>query len=88
MRSELRRAWLACAWMLGALLVAGCGPGVGGTGTGDAAFAAFGASAAPVCGGTVAAALSCPSAPAGAGAAWRHAAGPVRRCRRARSCSS
>jgi hypothetical protein len=51
--------------MLGTLLFAGCGPGVGGTGTGDAAFAAFGASAAPVCGGVVAAALACPSAPAG-----------------------
>jgi hypothetical protein len=62
MRSELR-AWRASAWMLGALLVVGCGPGVGGTGTGDAAFAAFGASAAPVCGGNVAATLACPSAP-------------------------
>src|SRR5450755_4358736 len=51
--------------MLGTLLFAGCGPGVGGTGTGDAAFAAFGASAAPVCSGVVAAALACPSAPAG-----------------------
>lgn len=64
MRSKLRRALVAGAWMLGALLLAGCGPGVGGTGTGDAAFAAFGASAAPVCGGSVAAELSCPSAPA------------------------
>jgi hypothetical protein len=62
MRSELR-AWLASAWVFGGLLVAGCGPGVGGTGTGDAAFAAFGASAAPVCGGSVAATLACPSAP-------------------------
>jgi hypothetical protein len=35
---------------------------VGGTGTG--ALAAFGASAAPVCGGAVAAVLACPSAPA------------------------
>jgi hypothetical protein len=46
------------------LVLAGCGPGLGGTGTGDAAFAAFGAASAPVCGGAVAASLSCPSAPA------------------------
>jgi hypothetical protein len=64
MNATLRRAGLASAWMLGALLLAGCGPGVGGTGTGAAAFAAFGASAAPVCGGAVAAVLACPSAPA------------------------
>jgi len=64
-RSKLRRTWLAPLWMLGALLFAGCGPGVGGTGTGDAAFEAFGVSAAPVCGGTVAAQLACPSTPAG-----------------------
>jgi len=63
-RSKLGRALVASAWMLGALLLAGCGPGVGGTGTGDEAFAAFGASAAPVCGSAVAAELSCPSAPA------------------------
>ena len=67
MRSKLRRGCLASAWMLGTLLFAGCGPGVGGTGTGDAAFAAFDASSAPVCGGTVAAELACPSAPAGPG---------------------
>lgn len=64
MRSRLRRAALASIWLLGALLLAGCGPGVGGTGTGDDAFAAFGASAAPVCGSAVAALLACPSAPA------------------------
>ncbi|HEY2560240.1 MAG TPA: hypothetical protein VGI48_11070 [Caldimonas sp.] len=63
MRSKLRRAYLASAWMLAALVLAGCGPGVGGTGTG-AALAAFGASAAPVCGGDVATVLVCPSAPA------------------------
>jgi len=39
---------------------------VGGTGTGnDAAFAAFGANAGPVCSATVASELACPSAPAG-----------------------
>jgi hypothetical protein len=37
---------------------------VGGTGTGAAAFDAFGAHPTPVCGGAVAAALACPSAPA------------------------
>jgi hypothetical protein len=51
--------------LLGALAIAGCGPGLGGTGTGAAAFDAFGASPAPVCGGAVAGALSCSSAPAG-----------------------
>ena len=64
MKATLWRAALAGAWLLGALMLAGCGPGVGGTGTGAAAFAAFGASAAPVCGGTIAAVLQCPSAPA------------------------
>ena len=64
MRSKLWRACLASAWMLGALLFAGCGPGVGGTGTGDDALAAFGASPGSVCGGTVAAVLACSSAPA------------------------
>ncbi|MEO8922980.1 MAG: hypothetical protein ABI330_09190, partial [Caldimonas sp.] len=64
MNSNLRRPYVAGAWMLAVLVLAGCGPGVGGTGTGDAAFAAFGASAAPVCGGAVAAVLSCPAAPA------------------------
>jgi hypothetical protein len=66
MRSTLRRACLAAiVLLLGALAIAGCGPGLGGTGTGAAAFDAFGASPAPVCGGAVAAALSCASAPAG-----------------------
>ena len=64
MRSGLRRAALANVWMLAALVFAGCGPGVGGTGTGDDALAAFGASAAPVCSASVAAVLACPSAPA------------------------
>jgi hypothetical protein len=63
MTAKLRRACLA-ACALAALVFTGCGPGVGGTGTGDAALAAFGASAAPVCGGAVATVLVCPSAPA------------------------
>jgi hypothetical protein len=46
------------------LVLAGCGPGLGGTGTGDAAFAAFGAASAPACGSAVAASLACPAAPA------------------------
>ncbi len=65
MRSKLRRVCLASAWMLATLLLTGCGPGVGGTGTGDAAFEAFGVSAASVCIGPVAAELACPSLPAG-----------------------
>lgn len=49
-----------------AALLAGCGPGVGGTGTGPSAsaadaLAAFGASAAPLCGSTLAAGLQCAS---------------------------
>jgi len=67
MRSKLRRAWRASAWTLWMLLVAGCGPGVGGTGTGEAPFGAFGVSAASVCNGAIAVALACPapSLPAG-----------------------
>ena len=65
MRSKLRRAWLASAWALGMLVFAGCGPGVGGTGTGDAAFAAFNAMPASVCNGAIAGDLACPSLPAG-----------------------
>lgn len=65
MKSELRRGWMASAWALWMLLFAGCGPGVGGTGTGDAAFAAFSASAASVCTGAIAAELACPLGPAG-----------------------
>jgi len=49
------------------LLCAGCGPGVGGTGTGAAAFVAFEASAASVCAGAFAAELACPPPPGAAG---------------------
>ena len=59
------RAALAC-WLLAvsaatAVLV-GCGPGVGGTGTGDTldALAPFGASAASVCASDLASVLACP----------------------------
>jgi hypothetical protein len=69
MRSKLRRTWLASAWTLGMLLFSGCGPGVGGTGTGDAALAAFSVSAASVCGGAIAAELACSQPPGPAGPA-------------------
>ena len=44
------------------LWISGCGPGVGGTGTGATAFEAFGAASASVCSGALAAALNCPPA--------------------------
>ncbi len=56
---RLRLAALALlAWL------AGCGPGVGGTGTGvePADLASFGASPAPLCGSSFASALRCPPA--------------------------
>lgn len=45
------------------LLVAACGAGVGGTGTGETAFEAYGASPASVCSTDIAANLRCPSGP-------------------------
>jgi hypothetical protein len=54
--------WIATLLALLPLWIAGCGPGVGGTGTGAAAFEAFGAAAASVCDGALAAALNCPPA--------------------------
>lgn len=61
--------WLLAAAAVTALF-SGCGPGVGGTGTGDtidasAAFAAFGASAAPVCASDLAPVLACPATTGG-----------------------
>lgn len=67
MRSKLCRAWLTSAWIVGMLSFAGCGPGVGGTGTGGAAFVAFGASATSVCNGAIAAELACSQAPVPSG---------------------
>ncbi|HEY2189239.1 MAG TPA: hypothetical protein VGH48_11815 [Caldimonas sp.] len=67
MRAKLLRARLAGAGMFAALVLAGCGPGVGGTGTGGAAFTAFGASAESVCNGAIAAELDCAQAPAASG---------------------
>jgi hypothetical protein len=55
-----------CARWVVALLVAqlasACGVGVGGTGTGETALAAFGATAAPICAGPLASRLACPGA--------------------------
>lgn len=52
------------------LWLTGCGPGVGGSGTGEPAQAVadFGAVAAPVCGAPFVARLSCAPSPAGAAA--------------------
>lgn len=55
------------AWTLGVLLLAGCGPGVGGTGTGNAAFTAFDVHAVSVCNGALAAELGCTPPPAAMG---------------------
>lgn len=65
---ESTRAWLGL-WVAAAIL-GGCGPGVGGTGTGEttAALAVFGASAAPVCSSELAPVLAC-AAPTGVGGA-------------------
>ena len=60
-------ALLACI----AALLSGCGPGVGGTGTGGSltagdALAAYGASVTPLCGSTLAGGLQCSSTASGA----------------------
>lgn len=57
---------MASVWALAVALFAGCGPVVGGTGTGSAAFEAFVVSAASVCEGALAAELGCPAAPGAA----------------------
>jgi hypothetical protein len=69
-RRGLARALLTC----GLALLLGCGPGVGGTGTGSQdALAAFGAAPASLCGSALASSLGCPASPGtaapGAGAA-------------------
>jgi len=52
-------AWVAALWIA---FAPGCGGvGIGGTGTGAAAFVAFEASPAPVCGGDFADRLDCPA---------------------------
>jgi len=67
-KRKLGRPWLIGAAIGAMLSFAGCGPGVGGTGTGDAALNAFGASAAPVCTSALASALACAQAPAASSA--------------------
>ena len=56
-----RRALAAALLLVLSLAAGGCGPGVGGSGTGNdgAALAAYGAIAAPVCSGEIAAVLDC-----------------------------
>lgn len=63
MATEMRRG-LPWGWLLPLLLaVAGCGPGVGGTGTGEQGFGLdyFGARKASVCTSSFAGELKCPS---------------------------
>ncbi len=67
-------------WLLAATaLLGGCGPGVGGTGTGDAADAlgAFGATAASVCAGELATVLACAATTGGGGGGGGTAAAPA-----------
>lgn len=67
-RRWLAAGWLALAFAFGAAIVAGCGPGLGGTGTGatDDALAAYGAREVPVCGAAFADLLSCAAPSTGA----------------------
>lgn len=66
MRTLLSRARTTLAWLALAALQA-CGPGVGGSGTGQG-LADFGASAAPLCSSDIASALACPAGTAAPGA--------------------
>ena len=70
-------AWLGSWLWVSTLLLGGCGPGVGGTGTGDTidGLNAFGASAVSVCASDLAAVLACASATGGGGGGG--AAAPV-----------
>jgi hypothetical protein len=70
MRTLMALGRTALAWLALAALQA-CGPGVGGSGTGQG-LDAFGASSAALCGSDIAAALACPpstAAPGGSAAA-------------------
>lgn len=68
--SGWRSRWLVGLVAIGAVsIVVGCGPGIGGTGTGSAALVAFQASPSPVCDSTFADRLDCPGAPTGPAAA-------------------
>lgn len=64
MKAKTWNTWLGSAAAAALLSLAACGPGVGGTGTGGAAFTAFGATAASVCGSAFALELGCAQAPA------------------------
>lgn len=66
MRTLMHWARSTLAWLALAALQA-CGPGVGGSGTGQG-LADFGASAAPLCGSDIASALACPAGAAAPGA--------------------
>lgn len=61
--------WAIGLALLMALIAAGCGPGLGGTGTGDSAdaLAAYGAREVPVCSAEFADLLGCTTASPGAG---------------------
>ena len=69
MKRKPSRGRLVVASIAAMLFFAGCGPGVGGTGTGGAALTAFGATAASVCSGALATELTCAQAPTAADAA-------------------
>jgi len=71
------RGRLVVASIAAMLFFAGCGPGVGGTGTGGAALTAFGATAASVCSGALATELTCAQAPAASAAVGAAGSLPV-----------
>jgi hypothetical protein len=66
--STLLSTWLSACSLALLLLMQGCGPGLGGTGTGDSvpALAAFNAQRASPCASDLAALLACPASTAGA----------------------
>ena len=77
MKRKLGRVWVIGAAIVAMLSFAGCGPGVGGTGTGGAALTAFGASAGPVCTSALAGELACAQAPSASGAGGSFGTLPV-----------
>lgn len=60
------RVGSAALALVAALVLAACGPGVGGTGTGNEALSAYGATAASACTAPFASALGCSTSPGGA----------------------
>ena len=77
MKRKTSRRHLIVASIAAMLFFEGCGPGVGGTGTGDAALTAFGATAASVCSGALATELACSPAPAASAAVGAAGSLPV-----------